>query len=225
MEMIPTVRAPRDSAARAFYLAYLRTPAWRQRRNRSLRLAGFKCERCGSKREFEVHHKSYERLGAELDSDLEVLCSSCHDGHHHDEGVQSHTALYVNLVADVVRLEPDLVGADLMEAVKARAARLQIPYRADRLALAVDVVFGRRKAINVPTAVGVETGTDWANKIGKAEAVSICRQLGLKVPLRTMPKAKRLTQLDVDKARAIVLIAGAIEAQARLCDALDDEPV
>jgi hypothetical protein len=32
--------------------------------------------------ELEVHHRTYDNLGAELVSDLVVLCHSCHELHH-----------------------------------------------------------------------------------------------------------------------------------------------
>lgn len=40
---------------------------------------GNHCDRCGKYYPFlEVHHKTYTRLGHELDTDLEVLCRDCH---------------------------------------------------------------------------------------------------------------------------------------------------
>ena len=44
-----------------------------------LRLRGARCERCGHPHSLELHHKTYERLGRELTSDLEVLCRRCHE--------------------------------------------------------------------------------------------------------------------------------------------------
>jgi 5-methylcytosine-specific restriction endonuclease McrA len=42
------------------------------------KMRGARCERCGSTRDLELHHKTYDRLGRELLSDLELLCSGCH---------------------------------------------------------------------------------------------------------------------------------------------------
>ena len=40
---------------------------------------GKRCERCkDSEANLELHHKTYERLGSELDSDVELLCGACH---------------------------------------------------------------------------------------------------------------------------------------------------
>lgn len=61
------------------YLTYMRSPEWQARRAKSLRLAGNKCQVCGRKGvRLECHHNSYERLGAERDNDLIMLCKSCH---------------------------------------------------------------------------------------------------------------------------------------------------
>lgn len=64
-----------------FYHNYINSQLWRQRRKARIALAGGCCEhvypdgsRCGSTRFLSVHHNTYERLGAELDQDLDVLC-------------------------------------------------------------------------------------------------------------------------------------------------------
>jgi hypothetical protein len=71
---------------RAAYRAYLQSDAWRERRARTLAEAGGSCQLDASHQgPFDVHHNSYERLGAELPSDLVVLCRSCHGRHHGHE--------------------------------------------------------------------------------------------------------------------------------------------
>jgi 5-methylcytosine-specific restriction endonuclease McrA len=67
------------------YRKYLRGAWWRKRRLIALRRAGWCCQKCGSGIALEVHHKTYERLYAEKDSDLRVLCYSCHRGKHPDK--------------------------------------------------------------------------------------------------------------------------------------------
>ena len=62
----------------AKYKAYLMTDMWKVRRELALWRSGHKCTKCGAKKELEVHHKSYDRLGKERPEDLEVLCSACH---------------------------------------------------------------------------------------------------------------------------------------------------
>jgi hypothetical protein len=75
-------------AERARYSAYLRSAAWKARRESRLQKAGHRCEfvltsyggpqisreRCERRRYLTVHHNNYERLGHESDTDLSVLC-------------------------------------------------------------------------------------------------------------------------------------------------------
>ena len=59
---------------------YLRSAAWRRRREAAIARAGHCCEHPGCKRShrLEVHHLSYERVGHELPEDLRVLCREHH---------------------------------------------------------------------------------------------------------------------------------------------------
>lgn len=70
--------------ARSDYQRYLASEAWQEKRREALRIHGHKCQRCGSDFRLEVHHKSYESgWGNEnVESDLEVLCPSCHRQEH-----------------------------------------------------------------------------------------------------------------------------------------------
>lgn len=69
------------------YAEYLLSPWWKWRRKQAKKRASFRCRRCGSSGPLEVHHRNYKRLGKEKDSDLEVLCSPCHE-HHHFAGLR-----------------------------------------------------------------------------------------------------------------------------------------
>jgi hypothetical protein len=74
--------------SKADYRRYLQSPEWWARRARRLEVAGHQCEfreyvadhkgyyrkRCTATADLQVHHLAYDRLGAERDSDLEVLC-------------------------------------------------------------------------------------------------------------------------------------------------------
>jgi len=61
------------------YRERLKSPDWKERRKRMIRECGGGCERCFLITDkLELHHKTYERLWDELDSDLEVLCEKCH---------------------------------------------------------------------------------------------------------------------------------------------------
>ena len=75
---------------RAAYQQYLRSPWWRERSRIAVAMAGRRCEfravndsaRCTAVNGLEVHHRNYERLGAERDADLEVLCRLHHLARH-----------------------------------------------------------------------------------------------------------------------------------------------
>lgn len=60
------------------YRQYLRTREWQRKRRVALKIAGYACRMCGATERLQVHHKTYERRGAEKMSDLVVLCDGCH---------------------------------------------------------------------------------------------------------------------------------------------------
>ena len=64
------------------YDRYLRSWSWRARRKAALKRAGYRCKKCGAEQRLNVHHKSYEHLGKEPQSDLDVLCRGCHKEEH-----------------------------------------------------------------------------------------------------------------------------------------------
>jgi hypothetical protein len=65
------------------YKEYLLTPEWLARRAAAISLAGGKCSLCnGATETFNVHHRTYERRGAELPNDLICLCRPCHEKQH-----------------------------------------------------------------------------------------------------------------------------------------------
>ncbi len=67
------------------YLAYLQSDKWALQRAAALARAKYRCMACGGWRDLEVHHLSYERLGAEVPQDLTVLCGHCHKRTHRQE--------------------------------------------------------------------------------------------------------------------------------------------
>jgi 5-methylcytosine-specific restriction endonuclease McrA len=74
------VRQPAGRAQHsAAYTAYMQSAAWQRRRLRAMERAGWHCALCGATSLLHVHHRTYDRLGRELDGDLEVLCERCHD--------------------------------------------------------------------------------------------------------------------------------------------------
>jgi len=74
------------------YDNYLETPHWQAFRKRAFAeqlktLGENRCNRCRkSKVTLHVHHLTYERLGKELITDVEIICGECHKNEHgHDQ--------------------------------------------------------------------------------------------------------------------------------------------
>jgi hypothetical protein len=63
-------------------MVYLRSPLWRLRRRIWIVRAGGRCQRCGSRRQLTIHHRTYQRLGHERRADVTVLCWNCHRRQH-----------------------------------------------------------------------------------------------------------------------------------------------
>lgn len=66
------------SRLREEYEAYLKSDDWAARRITVLERAENVCQVCEHFPATQVHHIRYERIGAELDSDLLAVCSFCH---------------------------------------------------------------------------------------------------------------------------------------------------
>lgn len=66
------------------YDNYLRSTHWRELRARILKRANGRCEYCKQNRATQVHHVTYERLGAEEEDDLRAICVPCHREKHPD---------------------------------------------------------------------------------------------------------------------------------------------
>lgn len=64
------------------YAEYLRSPAWKSKRDEAIEHADRRCQLCNSDERLNVHHRTYERLGSELPTDLIVLCKDCHAKFH-----------------------------------------------------------------------------------------------------------------------------------------------
>lgn len=64
------------------YQRYLASPEWRAKRRQRLGIDSFKCARCESDEQLEVHHLTYDRLGSERMDDLLTLCRICHKKDH-----------------------------------------------------------------------------------------------------------------------------------------------
>jgi hypothetical protein len=64
------------------YAWYLKTNHWNRLRDKAHERAGNRCQVCNAGGLLDVHHRTYERRGAELPEDLIVLCRSCHETFH-----------------------------------------------------------------------------------------------------------------------------------------------
>lgn len=64
------------------YRQYIRSDEWEKKREERLKKDGYKCQECGTAKNLEVHHITYERLGNEDINDLITLCKECHENIH-----------------------------------------------------------------------------------------------------------------------------------------------
>jgi hypothetical protein len=70
------------------YEVYLRSRSWRTFRTNMLALVNGRCEHCDASEStsallvLDVHHVHYDTLGAELSTDVVVLCRPCHEIAH-----------------------------------------------------------------------------------------------------------------------------------------------
>jgi DNA-directed RNA polymerase subunit RPC12/RpoP len=72
------------------YRIYLHTRHWKAKKAEALEHYGNECGRCGSKRDLDVHHKTYENLGCESMEDLSIRCRYCHEIIEHREAIPEH---------------------------------------------------------------------------------------------------------------------------------------
>jgi len=77
-------RARLEELQKMPYHLYLKTPEWEQTRKRHLRSADYRCQVCNARGIIDVHHRTYERRGRELYSDLIALCRTCHEIFHRE---------------------------------------------------------------------------------------------------------------------------------------------
>lgn len=64
------------------YSQYLKTDHWNMIRRDALARSRYRCQLCNSQEPLQVHHRTYERRGQEIPSDVIALCQSCHEKHH-----------------------------------------------------------------------------------------------------------------------------------------------
>jgi hypothetical protein len=69
---------------------YMSSKEWKNLR-KIIKIRDKKCVSCGTLKNLEVHHLTYERLGDEKLSDLVVLCRECHQRQHDHYGYSRNT--------------------------------------------------------------------------------------------------------------------------------------
>ena len=74
------------------YKQYLKSDAWKIKRDKVIKRANSWCEICKVKRAWQVHHKTYKRIFRERLSDLIATCETCHKAEHNlltDEEIET----------------------------------------------------------------------------------------------------------------------------------------
>jgi len=64
------------------YREYLQTEHWQKVRDYALERAEHRCQVCNASGELHTHHRTYDRRGEEMPSDVIVLCAGCHKLFH-----------------------------------------------------------------------------------------------------------------------------------------------
>ena len=99
------------------YHEYIRSDEWREKADAAKERAGHRCQVCYSPDQLDAHHRTYERLGNELPSDITVLCRNCHTTFHKNGNLEREPitpplpnrpyAAPVDVVFDTPAPEPD----------------------------------------------------------------------------------------------------------------------
>lgn len=232
VQLTPAIRSAPDGAnvlseneiqtLRALpYEQYLQTRWWTGRRNQALREAQYRCEVCESKRQLQVHHVTYERLGCELPEDLAVVCRGCHLGHHHNE-TQTGIGIYTRVLSDAIRDMPADEFSDVVEEAKQRCARLKIPYHHERFQAAVSRVNSRIAFRPPERNRELYQVAEEGQPLSRAEAAGLLAKHGLSVMMKHMPEVKPRTVRQAEHMKALGILMEGIAAQIERCEAAED---
>lgn len=177
--------------------------------------------RCPATRALQVHHKTYERLGEERDADLEVLCETCHKGHHIQE--ENTLRRYVAIVSKCLAAERFTTTSDLLEAVKVACVTNKIAYDGPTISRAVHVVNASRYGgvVDAPRPRQHTPAPPMSAPIGSADAARILASLGFNPNLRTMPQGSGLTLQDVMRQRAMDQVGQLMLDSLKRCEELE----
>lgn len=64
------------------YQNYLKSPQWKEIRERVMRRDGYVCQYCGAEKATSVHHWRYDNIFAPRMAELTSLCWPCHKSLH-----------------------------------------------------------------------------------------------------------------------------------------------
>lgn len=235
MDVTPTIKAAETRISSEGYQDYLKTPAWRQTRGKALRAANFQCSKCLAKRQLEVHHKTYERLGHERPEDLEVVCSGCHKGHHFNQ-FQTELGVFSKLVSEALKMPGVETVTDVREAVMGLCRLHKVKYEVWQCDEAINRIAMQRlekpKLLPVPDKALRNRPAEWHEQIGQAEAAGILatvyatvgKQFGVKhMPQTSQTKAEQDARMEILQAQK-VQIARELKARRRksFADRLDE---
>lgn len=84
------LRSGKYTQARICEDDFLSTPEWQKLRERRMLIDGFRCRKCGSPFNLEVHHTRYPLVWGEENPqrDLVTLCDKCHRSIHDGQDKQ-----------------------------------------------------------------------------------------------------------------------------------------
>jgi len=116
---------------KAEYLAYLQTRQWEMIAEAAKQAANYECALCMSDAHLNVHHRTYDRVGAELPTDLVVLCGACHKRHHRvlqfsasllpqGRSKPPHRRVLCAIARVVIEEDPSIDDAEWKETIKRR---------------------------------------------------------------------------------------------------------
>ena len=109
------------------YEIYRATPRWRKLSG-DLKRMRKKCENCAFPYELDVHHKNYQRIGAERLGDLVVLCRACHMRSHFLDDMEK-LPIMESLLGNSTKARQRI----LRQQAEARAKNLDRAYEVDAL--------------------------------------------------------------------------------------------
>lgn len=109
-------------AKKQSYVAQINSPQWQRKRLDVFNERGFKCEKCGNdKEQLNVHHKEYQKgklIWEYPNSELMVLCKSCHTAIHSKDKVSQLSPIEELLLPKIrVILSRDESSGRLLESI------------------------------------------------------------------------------------------------------------